>query len=239
MASQPSSAPQGHACAIRRQSPRGATCSGRAPLATRRLAGLSATPWRRMTATRVSRAGHTSFPVRRSPPDAGAQSCAHANPCCERHVPTARWPPLGRPAIRRRSGLQPLPSRRRGNHLLKTNHVHHDPERRRVRLPLDARATLCLVALAACTVALIRSGARDRGRETQDHNAERSITPLLQQARDVLWVVMLAACTVALIRSQVLTSGPPVVPACELVVLAAVLGPKPPPPRPQARVERA
>ncbi|HTU77642.1 MAG TPA: hypothetical protein VMF09_02660 [Solirubrobacteraceae bacterium] len=35
----------------------------------------------------------------------------------------------------------------------------------------------------------------------------------------------------ALIRSQVLTSGPPMVPVCELFVLAAVLGPKGPPPR--------
>jgi hypothetical protein len=46
---------------------------------------------------------------------------------------------------------------------------------------------------------------------------------------------MLAACTVALIRSQMLTAEPPIVPACELFALAAVLrallGPKQPPPR--------
>jgi hypothetical protein len=230
VASQPSSAGQRRACAIRPQPPRGATCSGRAPLATRRLAGLSATPWRPMTATTVSRAGHTSLPR-------ATLTSRRRRPSLRSREPTLRAAradcaeaPLGRPAIRRRSGLPQLPSKK-GNHLLKPNHDHHDPERRRARLALDARATLCLVMLAACTVALIRSRARDRGRETKDHDAQRRRTPLLPQVRDALWVVMLAACTVALIRSQVLTSGPPVMPACELFVLAAVLGPKGPPPR--------
>jgi hypothetical protein len=230
VASQSSSARQGHACAIRRQPPRASTCSGRAPSRQSTPRGAIRDPWRRMPATRVSRAGHTSL-LRATLTSRRRRSILRSR---EPTLRTARADcavaPLGRPAIRRRSGLQ-LPSGRRGNQLLKTNRDHNEPGDRRARLPLDARATLCLVMLAACAVALIRSRARDRGRETKDHDTEPSRTRWLQQARDALWVVMLATCTVALIRSQVLTSGPPVVPACELFVLAAVLGPKPPPPR--------
>jgi hypothetical protein len=84
------------------------------------------------------------------------------------------------------------------------------------------------------------------GRKTEnDHDdKERRRARLFLEVRDVLCLVMLAACTVALIRSQMLTAEPPIVPACELFALAAVLrellGPKQPPPRsPQARMRRA
>jgi hypothetical protein len=87
---------------------------------------------------------------------------------------------------------------------------------------------------------------QDRGRKTNNHHhdEEHRTARLLLEVRDALCLVMLAACTVALIRSQILTPGPPMVPACELFALAAVLrvllGPKQPPPRsPQARVRRA
>jgi hypothetical protein len=170
------------------QSPRGATCSGRTPLPTRRLAGLSATPWRPMTATTVSRAGHTSLPHATLTSRRRRPSLRSREPMLRAARADCAVAPLGRPAIRRRSALPQLPSRRRGTDL--TNH-DHDEEPRRARLMREARDALCLV--------------------------------------------MLAACTVALIRSQILTAEPPMVPACELFALAAVLrallGPKQPPPR--------
>jgi hypothetical protein len=173
---------------LRHQTPTAERCD--LPLATRRLAGLSATPWRPMTATTVSRAGDTSLPRATLTSDAGAQSCAHANPCCERHVPTARWPRWDAAPSVAAAASHNFPARR-GTSLPRKTKKDQEQERRRARLLLEARDALCLV--------------------------------------------MLAACTVALIRSQMLTAEPPMVPACELFALAAVLrallGPKEPPSR--------